>query len=836
MEIAFYYTNFLPALLPFITGQGQLARLNDGRLSDKQIIDAVSNFFAEALAGIRPPQPNLTELPYMVEPVYTSAHIQIVSGASAGVQSFLRQQGIMASESIDELTIQLRDWYMQYASSIASIYRNNIISASPDATSIPITFPANIKGALMGFAKLLANNYITCNIPLEIPSEPLEWNNYINSITPISGYLSNKDVLDIDTLLQYNADTVLQQSYYTTRVKYAIESSDHSCLNMFMLKNKVTNRYIPIMAYLYVYDYGSNFTYPLTVDNEKLHLIIEDQGSAYGTYYRIIYAGSLAQLLSEGYTGPALSNPQIGILSFQRINANNGLATIDVSLPYQKITGFQSYLEPMGLVLPSFQIEENIYPSSTPTYYELFGRSIGNLTRELNPAFFGSMSDNDVINYANYEIIPYIYNNIKVGENYEFPVTIDPNIKSKLISDEYDIIGSGNSTDASARSDEGVTIVVDPASVGLLSDVYPLSDALADAVNVYPVDLANDKTITDNPAEAISIDDAAVAIDVANENSGVAIGVSPLELVSATGRYGMFTIYKVTISQLIALSSKLWSQDFLDNFHPFKNNPSEALISLMAYPMDINSSGSDSSIICGNFDCSPASGKVVSNLFNTKTLGSVNIPLTFNNFLDYSPYTTVNLFLPFIGFVELDVDEVMGANISVFYRVEVITGTCVAYVKVKKGTMDAILYQYAGNMGITLPLSGSDFSRVYSLLATASVGVLGSVLGAGALTMGAAAGFAGQAVASKPPVHKTGSLSGNSGMCGNLVPYVVVNTVIPDTPDGYKALKGKPTNKYLRIGDLQGFVQLDKFYLNIPNITDEEKIELDALLKDGIFV
>ena len=823
MELGLYYTTFLPALLPFVTGQGQLTRLNDNRLSDKEILDAVSDFFAKALAGIRPPQPG--ELPIMIDPVYTSAHIQIVVGAELNVQAFLNNQGVIASNNIEELTTKLRDWYTQFAASISDIYKSYVLSVITNSLTIPITFPANIKKSLLSFAKLYANEDIICEIPITTPDVALEWNdNTANTV--ITESMRNANIFT----KQY-VESGFVRGGTIGNGNLAIPSSDTCGYNLLMVKNLSNNLYLPI-AYVCFKEVG-NVKTPIRFDSFELYAGVDP------------FTNKISYTI-YGYINPAdITNDECTLITLTReyIANNPPIPTPSTTLPVEDRQPYISlpyddtfyYRNPQsgaftkGGLLNTNSVKYDFLPNSE------YGVFLGTISLDTYSGFFNGTSD--IYDMSNYVLGTYIRNNVNIeGETYTYPVTLDPNIKQKLISDEYDIIGSGNSTDASARSDEGVTIVVDPASVGLLSDVYPVSDVLAEAVNVYPVDLANDKTIADNPAEAISIPDAAIAIETANENSGAAVGVSPLELVSATGRYGMFTIYKVTISQLTALSSKLWSEDFLDNFHPFKNNPSEALISLMAYPMDINSSGSDSPIICGNYDCSPASGKVVNNLFNTKTLGSVNIPLTFNNFLDYSPYTTVNLFLPFIGFVELDVDEVMGANISVFYRVEVITGTCVAYVKVKKGTMDAILYQYAGNMGITLPLSGSDFSRVYSLLATASVGVLGSVLGAGALTMGATAGFAGQAVASKPPVHKTGSLSGNSGMCGNLVPYVVINTVIPDTPDGYKALKGKPTNKYLRIGDLQGFVQLDRFYLNIPNITDEERIELDVLLKEGIFV
>lgn len=831
MDIAWYYSYYIPTTTQFLTSQSQFKTIQEGMPSDREVLECISNFVIkhmwdivfQGLVG----QSSLTsQMRVIPHPSHEYNNVAVADTAYAknSVSDFLKTQGIIAKETTEEITAQFRSWYKSFSDNVTDIYRSFILAAPSDAQVIPVSFPVGIKNAIKAVAKLYAQEYISCKIDVENYSDvELTWVDNSSANTVICANLVERGIF-----AEPYSESGFQMSATLGTGYSALFPSEQESFNLMMIKNVVTGLSIPF-AYS-CYKEVSGVRTPIHFDSFEAI-------SGYDTYNQKMYFTIYGYVNSSDFT-----QDNCTLVKYNRNYKRNahehpqGFPTADqeiyVSLPYIDSYYYtSSNFFTKGSLFNAADTQYNFHPSSE------YGEYLGTLYVDVDNGYFSGMTEEQLYDEENYLLDVYIRNNISIiDETYEFPITQDPAIKQKLISDEYDVIGSGNSVDAGTRSGEGVTVVVDPATIGTLTEVYPATDVIAEAVNVYPVDLAEDKVIADNPAEAISIADAAIAVDVANEQSGVAVGITPVELVSATGRYGMFTLYKVTISQLTALSSKLWSQDFFDNFHPFTNNPSEALISLMAYPMDINSSGSDSAIICGNYDCSPASGKVVTNLFNTKTLGSVTIPENFGNFLDYSPYTKVNLFLPFIGFVELDVDEVMGATISVFYRVEVITGTCVACVKVKKGTMDAILYQYAGNMGITLPLSGSDFSRTYSLLVTAGAEVLGGLVTGTGVSIAAAAAFGGQAVAAKPPVHKTGGLGGNSGMCGNLAPYVVINTVIPDTPDGYKALKGKPTNKYLRVGDLQGFVQLDKFYLNIPDITDEERLELDSLLKEGIFV
>ena len=145
------------------------------------------------------------------------------------------------------------------------------------------------------------------------------------------------------------------------------------------------------------------------------------------------------------------------------------------------------------------------------------------------------------------------------------------------------------------------------------------------------------------------------------------------------------------------------------------------------------------------------------------------IPEYWGSYLDYSPYTKISAMLPFVGSVTLNTDEVMNKQIGLRYRIDLLSGACVAMITVN-GT---VYYQYTGECGIAIPLTGSDWSRVYSAITgaviTAGVGV------AGAVSSGAAAG----AFTSANSVARSAEAAGNAGLA-----YAMIN----DTSKGVRGV------------------------------------------------
>lgn len=215
------------------------------------------------------------------------------------------------------------------------------------------------------------------------------------------------------------------------------------------------------------------------------------------------------------------------------------------------------------------------------------------------------------------------------------------------------------------------------------------------------------------------------------------IPVSPLPSISAA-QSGLVTLFKPSLTELRDLGSYLWTNltDFIENLNKIFVNPMDYLIALNIVPCN-PSTGTRRAIKIGSFTTYIEMAPVESQWYEFDC-GYVNIPEYWGSALDYSPYTKISLFLPFIGSVHLNTDEVMNKRIGVKYRVDLLSGQCVAMVTVASlvDQTDSVYYQYTGECSVSVPLTGSDWSRVYS----AAIGAVGT-----AITGGIAAGAAGAA-------------------------------------------------------------------------------------------
>lgn len=214
------------------------------------------------------------------------------------------------------------------------------------------------------------------------------------------------------------------------------------------------------------------------------------------------------------------------------------------------------------------------------------------------------------------------------------------------------------------------------------------------------------------------------------------IPLPPIPSISAA-QSGLVTLFKPTLSELSQLGSYLWTNitDFIENLNKLFMNPMDYLIALNIFPCN-PATGTRRAIKIGSFTTTIEMSPITSQWYEFDC-GEVAISEYWGSALDYAPYTKISLFLPFIGSVQLNTDEIMGNRIGVKYRFDLLSGQCVAMVSVGGLTgQTSVLYQYTGECSVSVPLTGADWSRVYS----AVIGAVGT-----AITGGIAAGAAGAA-------------------------------------------------------------------------------------------
>ena len=298
----------------------------------------------------------------------------------------------------------------------------------------------------------------------------------------------------------------------------------------------------------------------------------------------------------------------------------------------------------------------------------------------------------------------------------------------------------------------------------------------------------------------------------------------------------LFTVYNPSSSQLDSLGGYLWNASLIATLTDIWQDPIDGIISLIQVYATPSTSGSHN-IILGYLD-SGVSAPVVGNQFVTVDCGSVQVNENKKNATDYAPYTSLHLYLPFIGIVELDANECMNSTISIKYRVDVYTGTCLALVSVNR-TEDMphspILYTYSGNCAQQLPLTSGNATG----LLTALIGAVATGLTAGsggALSTAAGLSIAGQSLSHEMMhVNHSGNLSANAGIMGNKKPYIIIGRRHAYDANNYNSLYGFPANKTVVLGNHDGYVKVKKCWLK-TSATQPEYDKIMELLADGIFL
>lgn len=186
--------------------------------------------------------------------------------------------------------------------------------------------------------------------------------------------------------------------------------------------------------------------------------------------------------------------------------------------------------------------------------------------------------------------------------------------------------------------------------------------------------------------------------------------------------------------------SYLWEPSAWQSIQELWGDAWGAIISLKYYPFSlIQHDGSNLSpketIKIGKVSLSsvgnisqPAQGMPMKPDYNCRfDLGEFKFEEYYGSFMDYEPYTSISIFLPFIGWRDIGTNDVMGKVLKVHYIVDFNTGNCTAYLTVNNGTNEFLYNQYQGTIGIDLPLSKNDFQQK---MLSMGVGIMSASLSA----------------------------------------------------------------------------------------------------------
>lgn len=300
---------------------------------------------------------------------------------------------------------------------------------------------------------------------------------------------------------------------------------------------------------------------------------------------------------------------------------------------------------------------------------------------------------------------------------------------------------------------------------------------------------------------------------------------------------GLANLYNPTLAQVRQFSRWLWGSDGLnlDQLKKLLQDPMQAIIGLhVMYATP--TTGADRDIQVGYIN-SGVQSKIVTEQYTEIDCGTVTINEYFGDARDYSPFTQVYCYLPFIGIVELNADDVVNSTLGIKYKIDVLTGCCLAQLTVKKYGLDAVLYTYTGNCAVQMPITSGNYLSTVSSLLGAVVSGAAAVATGGALApvaIGAAANAMGGGA--RASVAMSGSLGSNAGAMGIRKPYLIIKRVESADANGYNEFYGYPTNKRVNLSQLTGYVRVKDINLSGTNATEDEQNEIVTLLKEGVII
>lgn len=252
-------------------------------------------------------------------------------------------------------------------------------------------------------------------------------------------------------------------------------------------------------------------------------------------------------------------------------------------------------------------------------------------------------------------------------------------------------------------------------------------------------------------------------------NFGNGVTSDPIDIPSggafgSTGAVGSFTRYLCSPNLLKTLFDRIWTNDWgmnlvNDVLNGIFGDPAQSIISIVQFPFQIANQGTLTglSTVAENFYWGRWNSGISTSRLSSETIkidwgeltysNQPNSPTGrwFGNFMDYAPYTKVDLYLPWCtGFVNLDVNEFYPGSIKIETYVDLVSGSCVHNVWGKQ--VDETFYHvigcYSGQCGRSLAWNSDDWASKVGKVTMAAAG-----LAAGAIVGGAAA-LAGTAVAS----------------------------------------------------------------------------------------
>lgn len=307
----------------------------------------------------------------------------------------------------------------------------------------------------------------------------------------------------------------------------------------------------------------------------------------------------------------------------------------------------------------------------------------------------------------------------------------------------------------------------------------------------------------------------------------------------------MITLYRMNEIEMASFAHDLWS-DGWTQIKALFSDPLDFIVGCMVLPFTPAVNGSAKPKY-GIFTWQNAY-RMIKEQYQVIDCGTIDIEKFYGSCFDYDPYRKVTCYIPYIGYRDLPVDKIMGKTIGCKIYCDCLTGDCVAFIYIT-GDKVQVIGQYAGNLGVRVPMSRQSWDAAIS----AGISLLGGAvaMAAGGIAQGmgieakelsasqignqASAATMSAVNAAKTSVKRSGTQGASAGYMSIQDPFIIDTIPRQSLPENYKELEGYPSNIYGLVGSFQGFLAVEKIKLE-TTATETEKNMIMQLLKGGVYV
>lgn len=309
--------------------------------------------------------------------------------------------------------------------------------------------------------------------------------------------------------------------------------------------------------------------------------------------------------------------------------------------------------------------------------------------------------------------------------------------------------------------------------------------------------------------------------------------------------------FALTSAQVSELTSFLFNETFLNNVKRLWSEPGEYVIDLSYYPVDLTQTGIDFSA-AENISIGGVGSEILApEILGGRPfiyMGDYTPKAYYNSYLDYAPYTRIEIYLPYIGMRPLDVNQIMGHSLHVGYYIDYATQQVMAAIGLDgtpENPLGTPINQYTGNLAVHVPLSGESAQQL--LIGTINQGI-GAVGNAASIAGGIASsnpgqvvkgatGFIGNLIPEQVNRREYGNITAMTGIYSPQQVFLLIDRPIAAEPTGFKDKLGYSASYGGKVSEFSGYLQCNQAQITqTGTMTKEECEEIVALLKGGIYI